>query len=77
LNERISQLKPPGGLDFDSTDLSQVCKCWNEEITLDNNNNNNNNNNNLFLAHYIKKISMLLQNKNEKNDNETNIRKIY
>jgi len=55
LNERISQLKPPGGLDFDSTDLSQVCKCWNEEITLDNNNNNNNNNNNLFLAHYIKK----------------------
>ena len=31
-NERISQLKPPGGLDFDSTDLSQEWKRWSEEI---------------------------------------------
>ena len=33
-NERISQLKPPGGLDFDSMDLSQAWKRWSEEIKL-------------------------------------------
>ena len=32
--ERITQLKPPGGLDFDSTDLSHTWKRWSEEIQL-------------------------------------------
>ena len=32
--ERITQLKPPGGLDFDSTDLSHTWKRWSEEIHL-------------------------------------------
>ena len=32
--ERITQLKPPGGLDFDLTDLSHTWKTWSEEIQL-------------------------------------------
>ena len=32
--ERITQLKPPGGLEFDSTDLSPMWKRWSEEIQL-------------------------------------------
>ena len=32
--ERITQLKPPGGLDFDSTDLSHTWNRWSEEIQL-------------------------------------------
>ena len=31
---RITQLKPPGGLDFDSSDLSHTWKRWSEEIQL-------------------------------------------
>ena len=33
-NERILQLKLPGGLDFVSMDLSQAWKRWSEEIKL-------------------------------------------
>ena len=32
--KRITQLKPPGGLDFDSSGLSQTCTRWSEEIQL-------------------------------------------
>ena len=32
--KRITELKPPGGLDFDSTDLSRTWKRWSEEIQL-------------------------------------------
>lgn len=31
---RITQLEPPGGLDFDSSDLSHTWKRWSEEIQL-------------------------------------------
>ena len=32
--ERITQLKPPGGLDFDLTDLSHTWQRWSKEIQL-------------------------------------------
>ena len=32
--ERITELKPPGEMDFDSTDLSRTWKRWSEEMQL-------------------------------------------
>lgn len=34
IQSRITQLEPPGGLDFDSSDLSHTWKRWSEEIQL-------------------------------------------